>query len=86
MTGLLNLLTLLVTIVGKKILIRHVLRDSRRVGRPYGILGPVAALVFSKSDIGGFLNPLYNWKPGFGTKLLGFSIGRGSGALKGLSS
>ena len=29
--------------------------------------------------------PLYNWKPVLGTKLLGFSIGRGSGALKGSS-
>ena len=30
------------------------------------------------------MKPLYNWKPVLGTKLLGFSIGRGSGALKGL--
>ena len=28
--------------------------------------------------------PLYNWKPVLGTKLLGYSRGRGSGALKGL--
>ena len=28
--------------------------------------------------------PLYHWKPVLGTKLLGFSIGRGLGALKGL--
>ena len=33
---------------------------------------------------GGRPRSLYNWKPVFGTKLLRFSIGRGSGALKGL--
>ena len=29
------------------------------------------------------LTPIYHWKPVLGTKLLGFSIGRGLGALKG---
>ena len=32
------------------------------------------------------LNPFYNWKPAFGAKFTcGYSIGRGSGALKGLT-
>ena len=30
------------------------------------------------------MQPLYNWKPVLGTNLLEVSIGRGSGALKGL--
>ena len=30
------------------------------------------------------INAFYNWKPVFGDKLLGASIGRGLGVLKGL--
>ena len=33
-----------------------------------------------------FVNPFTTGNPFLGTKLLGFSIGRGSGALKGLSA
>ena len=33
----------------------------------------------------GLLNPFTTGNPFLGTKLLGFSIGRGSGALKGLT-
>ena len=48
----------------------------------------VAVLVFSKSVFGLIrtcLNPFTTGNPFLGTKLLGFSVGRGSGALKGLS-
>ena len=51
----------------------------------------VAVLFFcqkKKSSVLGevLLNPFTSGNPFLGTKLLGFSLGRGSGALKGLSS
>ena len=42
------------------------------------------AIPFKKSW-GGYLNPFTTGNPFLGTKLLGFSIGRGLGALKGLN-
>ena len=52
----------------------------------HGIFHPVAVLFFSETVFGRGLNPFTTGNPFWGTKLLGFSIGRGSGALKGLSS
>ena len=42
------------------------------------------ALFVQEPDRGGHVNPFTTGNPFWGTKLLGFSIGRGSGALKGL--
>ena len=52
-----------------------------------GSFRPVVVLFFSsKRFLGGScLKPFTTGNPFLGTKLLGFSIGRGSGALKGLS-
>ena len=51
-----------------------------------GFFHPVAVFFFSKSVFGRGLNPFTTGNPFLGTKLLGFSVERGSGALKGLSS
>ena len=52
-------------------------------------LSPVAAYslcqVFPFYLAGVVVNPFTTRNPFLGTKILGFSIGRGSGALKGLS-
>ena len=51
------------------------------------LLSGVAVYFFSKSAfLGEVLTPFTTGNPFVGTKLLGFRIGRGSGALKGLSS
>ena len=54
----------------------------RRV--PFGGIFFQVAWCHSREFLCG-LNPFTTGKPFLGTKLLGFSIGRGSGALKGLS-
>ena len=41
-------------------------------------------LRIERNDVGVEVNPFGTGNPFLGTKLLGFSVGRGSGALKGL--
>ena len=49
--------------------------------------GIIAVSIFlQKSVFGRALNPFTTGNPFLGTKLLGFSMGKGSGALKGLTS
>ena len=53
---------------------RYILRTTFRLKHFQGVFAPLASLTSSQSTGNPFL----------GTKLLGFSTGRGSGALKGL--
>ena len=47
----------------------------------FSVIEPEGRTIFDKVE----LNPFTTGNPFLGTKLLGFSIGRGSGALKGLT-